>query len=134
EGHLPIPETEFPDEAAGAVHTQQAFTGRAVALDDGDRTTEDDVERLARLPLPDQHITGVNSAPPTVLRQTGHLVIRQAGIGAVEVSCLEGDALLHVVRHRRCARPRLVAGHHTNASWAKHHRQSSPGSSDATIG
>lgn len=134
EGHLSVQEAEFADEAARAMHTQQAFTGCAVALDDGDRATEDDVERLAPLPLPDQHVTGVNRAPPAMLRQAGHLVVRQAGIGAVDVGGLEGDALLRLVWHRRCARPRLVAGHHTNASWTKHHRQSSPGSSDATIG
>lgn len=134
EGHLSFQEAEFADEAARAVHTQQAFAGCAVALDDGDRATEDDVEHLAPLALPDQHVTCLGGVPSAVLRQAGRLVVRQAGIGAVDVGSLEGDALLHLVRHRRRARPRLVAGHHTNASWTKHHRQSSPGSSDATIG
>ncbi len=113
---MSVQQAEFTDEATGAVHAQHVLLGSAVVLDDGDGTAEDDEERLAALPLPDQHVVGSHGPALPVLRQTCCLVLREARVRAVDVRGLPEGGLVRFLRDRFSARQRLVAGHQTNAS------------------
>ena len=111
ERHLPGEQAELAEEAAGAVHPDDARI-RPGTLDDGNSPGQHDDEVLLRAALDDQQLAPSGRAHLAVRRQQSDLIVGQARVGAREVGCLA--ARCRVEQLLESGRGRLRA--HANAS------------------
>lgn len=133
EGGLALQQTELAEEAPRTVQLHDLFLV-AVALDHGHRAAEDDEELLAGFTRPEELFALADRLDLPAGSQDRDLVVRQRRIGAVDVGCRRAhrhDSLPSVETEAEAGRALLAQ---TIASCTKHHRQSSPGSNDLTIG